>query len=515
MGKKVSLSSKKDNPKGYKTSTSRSMKESGAKYSTTNRKGETSFYSSSKDVDAGKDPIQRMKNGVVIPANNLTPVDKVTMPPMPTPADPGDIAGANNKAMTGLSAMGYTVDDKGLFSYSAPTQETQPSSFSSIFNQYMGAQEAPPSTADIYAKELRRSGVEDLQQEVNNKTSQLNAITANSQAEQLKLEGQGRGQTSGFIGGEQARINREAAIAALPVQAQLSAAQGNLEMAQQQLNTMFTLKAQDAQAKYQYKQKVLDTVFQFANAEQQRKLDAIKLQEDRAYDMQKTNLGIANQWAMQAMEYGQSTVAGQIMALKSNSPTYQADLARLQGQVRKPVAPVAAPKRDTQVVDGKLIDMQTGEVISNVGGTSAKPQTEGQAKANTFADRLLESEKVLANSDKFGSFFSRGGVLPNWAKTSDRQEFEQSQRNFINAVLRRESGAVIADSEFANARQQYFPQPGDGDGVLAQKRSNRNTVINGFYREANVPRPVNAGDIIESGGKRYKVAADGVTLEEI
>jgi hypothetical protein len=51
--------------------------------------------------------------------------------------------------------------------------------------------------------------------------------------------------------------------------------------------------------------------------------------------------------------------------------------------------------------------------------------------------------------------------------------------------------------------------------VVKQKAENRNTVINNFYYEANVPRPVFAGDIIESNGKKYRVESDGVTITEI
>jgi hypothetical protein len=51
-------------------------------------------------------------------------------------------------------------------------------------------------------------------------------------------------------------------------------------------------------------------------------------------------------------------------------------------------------------------------------------------------------------------------------------------------VLRRESGAVIAENEFAQARQQYLPQPGDSPQVLAQKAANRANVLAGMTREA-------------------------------
>ena len=60
------------------------------------------------------------------------------------------------------------------------------------------------------------------------------------------------------------------------------------------------------------------------------------------------------------------------------------------------------------------------------------------------------------------------------------QQVEQAQRNFVNAILRQESGAAIADSEFANAQKQYFPQPGDSKQVILQKKQNRETAIAGL-----------------------------------
>jgi len=57
------------------------------------------------------------------------------------------------------------------------------------------------------------------------------------------------------------------------------------------------------------------------------------------------------------------------------------------------------------------------------------------------------------------------------------QQADQAQRNFVNAILRQESGAAISESEFQNARKQYFPQPGDSAKVIEQKRQNRETAI--------------------------------------
>lgn len=72
------------------------------------------------------------------------------------------------------------------------------------------------------------------------------------------------------------------------------------------------------------------------------------------------------------------------------------------------------------------------------------------------------------------------GMLGNQMLSDEAQKAEQAQRDFVNAVLRQESGAVISEQEFSNARKQYFPQPGDSKAVLEQKARNRKTAIDGF-----------------------------------
>jgi hypothetical protein len=68
----------------------------------------------------------------------------------------------------------------------------------------------------------------------------------------------------------------------------------------------------------------------------------------------------------------------------------------------------------------------------------------------------------------------------NLALSDQSQSYEQAKRDFINAVLRKESGAVIGRDEFLNADKQYFPQVGDGKDVIAQKAENRRRAIEGL-----------------------------------
>lgn len=77
----------------------------------------------------------------------------------------------------------------------------------------------------------------------------------------------------------------------------------------------------------------------------------------------------------------------------------------------------------------------------------------------------------------------KAAAVGNLTQNSQQQQVEQSQRDYINATLRRESGAAIAESEFDNARKQYFPQVGDRPEVIEQKRRNREISTNGILAE--------------------------------
>jgi len=109
-----------------------------------------------------------------------------------------------------------------------------------------------------------------------------------------------------------------------------------------------------------------------------------------------------------------------------------------------------------------------------------KALTESQSNAMLFAERMAQAEPLFQNPPPtFGSRFKEGlpGNVGNVLITPESRQFFQAERNFINAVLRKESGAAIADTEFENARKQYIPQPGDDAGTLKLKRQARETAI--------------------------------------
>lgn len=128
-----------------------------------------------------------------------------------------------------------------------------------------------------------------------------------------------------------------------------------------------------------------------------------------------------------------------------------------------------------------------------------KPLTEFQGKSAAFADRAQKAGAILDQLEtKYNpaAINSKNsvqdwpviggalGAITNSSLSANDQKAEQAQRDFVNAILRQESGAAIGASEFQNAARQYFPQPGDSKAVIAQKAANRKTAIQGLVRNA-------------------------------
>lgn len=114
----------------------------------------------------------------------------------------------------------------------------------------------------------------------------------------------------------------------------------------------------------------------------------------------------------------------------------------------------------------------------------AKPATSAQSTVALYAARIKQSEPILQEIEQGIGERVYNKLAPNFMQTEKGQAFDQAERNFINSVLRRESGAVISPSEFTEARKQYIPQPGDKPKALEQKKANRLVVQQSFIKAA-------------------------------
>ena len=277
------------------------------------------------------------------------------------------------------------------------------------------------------------------------------------------------------------------------------------DSAQKQLDTMLTINQQDRQMAQQESQDRLNVMFKLADFKQQA-LNATR----ETFNSLVSKVGYsgaleaysANPQQLGYIERAMGLGAGGLEKLAAQ-PDYNMQSQKLEVQL----------KQEQLAKAYQELDPASG---AGMGTLNGKPQTETQAMAQGYGDRMAMANIVISGfGNKFASNLAIGGMLPSFMQSSERQQYEQGKRDFVNAVLRKESGATITPDEFDNAQKQYFPQTGDSKETVKQKEVNRNTAINNIYRASNVQRPAFPGDIVESDGKKYRVANDGETLMEI
>ncbi len=111
--------------------------------------------------------------------------------------------------------------------------------------------------------------------------------------------------------------------------------------------------------------------------------------------------------------------------------------------------------------------------------------TEGERNAAGYLMRMTEASKLLdqfegSGAATYGTQTAAavpfvGGAIRRAVMTPDQQQYRQAQEDWVRAKLRKESGASIATDEMDREIETYFPMPGEGKEVIAQKRKARAT----------------------------------------
>lgn len=165
---------------------------------------------------------------------------------------------------------------------------------------------------------------------------------------------------------------------------------------------------------------------------------------------------------------------------------------------------------------------------------ATKQPTDSQFNAAMFGKRSEASDKIIQELGNYRS--TPGGKLdsmaPGLLMSDTAKKIDQAERNFVNAILRRESGAAISESEFKNAEAQYFPRSGDPQDVIDQKAQNRAQGILGLQAasgdawekvpmaggplERNLPRAgMQKANVIQQGVKPVHKMTRAELLKEL
>lgn len=311
--------------------------------------------------------------------------------PIPLPTSKPDTTNytgyiANGNAMTTANGALFTIPSGAQVDTKTPPSTTlsdtnQPNAIQTYLQGLMGIQ--PPSATDISNKLYNSSNITGLQSDFNTKqqnllnaqsdlatsNTKLQGINAEATAIPIAMQQQsvGRGITEAGLAPIQADQLRANALKAIPIQtevlanqAKVAAAQGNaqlsqsiLQQAQDHLDKVFQISMTDANTKYQYQTNLIDKVYQYADKQQQTKLDAQKATLASNNTQYNNFVNDVRQISATAVSSGQSNIASQITQLignlNPNSKTFSSDFAKVNQQVSQLQGKIAVAQKTPTV----------------------------------------------------------------------------------------------------------------------------------------------------------------------
>lgn len=124
-----------------------------------------------------------------------------------------------------------------------------------------------------------------------------------------------------------------------------------------------------------------------------------------------------------------------------------------------------------------------GSVSLTQGNVKGSPKlTEQQSKDLVYYERGAGALPIL---DKFSTALaspteatgSRVPLIGNYLKSDAYQQAENAGLEFLQAILRKDTGAAITPQETEEYGKVYLPRPGDGEKVLKQKEAARKRAL--------------------------------------
>ena len=360
----------------------------------------------------------------------------------------------------------------------APTSEEETDTTNKdIFDSYIKALKQPESREKLYNEARQESGIDEARQRVNNTQAQINARTAQMQADILSEEGQGRGIPLDVLDTRRAEISRRAAIDLLPMQAQLAADQGNLEMAEETMNNLFDIYSTDAQNRVEFHNKNVEALYNFLTEEEKRKAEKVNKELDRKRKLLDDELAFDKQLALKAYDDKNYRLANAI--LKNPTPTN-----------------VSAPDYETELQrrsDRRSDYLSKYGVVADAGGDTS-PLYSGLNSATAVAVRGVvngfKTEPVVTNFTQVQSGYNFTKTLSD---TTTNPADDQALIYSLAKVL--DPGSVVREGEYATA-QKYsqswakaygkgVTQAIAGTGFLSQQaRQNIKDTIESKYKSA-------------------------------
>lgn len=374
---------------------------------------------SGADIDTPVSSVPTTPSAISVDSLGQSTPTPPSVPASPAPSDLTSVVTSGTSAINGNSTA---------ITPSTSSTDTPPPT-PSWLTSLMSSLSPNTNGASTYATDEENANIGGLQNKANNSQSALNDATTNLNnlnaqlkvysdnaqaipiADQNAVKGEGV-TTAGLAPIDSANL-RNNALAAIPLQAavlgaqaQVATAQGNatlaaniLAQAQAQVDKVFSIQQTDATNQFNYNQSVISTYYNYATTEQQDQLDALKTTQAQQYQTQQNNLNAGQSMAATAIASGQADIAGKITALDPTSPTYTADLGKLEAQI--------VPKSTTETwgapytLNGQTVQQSSTGEIKTVGSSTSAP---AQSDVIAGINQLINTPYNVSNATVNGKY---------------------------------------------------------------------------------------------------------------
>jgi hypothetical protein len=153
--------------------------------------------------------------------------------------------------------------------------------------------------------------------------------------------------------------------------------------------------------------------------------------------------------------------------------------------IRDPSVPGGYRKLDIGAgLTGNNPYMTPGNVDQQKEGSYATRAAIGNDLLNKYEDAGLSRAEDIKSTTENGPLGAIPGVAGSMT-SPQRKGFEQAEKAFINALLRRDSGAAISADEYKRYRAEFVPALGDDEQTLRQKGEARRQAVQSLMAGAS------------------------------
>lgn len=167
------------------------------------------------------------------------------------------------------------------------------------------------------------------------------------------------------------------------------------------------------------------------------------------------------------------------------------------------------PQLDAAIARGAVITGTTTQLTE--AQSKAGMQFAISKQANAKLDKV---EQVLTSpTDHIASQF---GTIGNYAKSDEYQQAEQAARAMAEMFLRATTGAAATEPEIERVKQTILPQPGNDPGTIAQKKQQRQLIVETLrLMSGSMAGQVEALGAGSEGGTAGPTVIDGYTITPV